>query len=154
MKKYQCYKVVDAFKIDRIVDNGPEKGLFPKRPTGSVFVYVSAEWFDKHNPEVGGYYVRYKDGYDSYSPAEAFENGYTEMTSDTAKQAMDEGAQQRLQAEYCELSVKLGRLSRYMTTGLFHALQEGEKRLLEEQRQKMTDYSNVLLKRLELYQTI
>ena len=27
--------------------------------------------------EAGGYYVRYPDGYESWSPAEAFEEGYT-----------------------------------------------------------------------------
>ena len=35
------------------------------------------EWLDKHNPEVGGYYVVYEDGYKSFSPAKAFEEGYT-----------------------------------------------------------------------------
>jgi hypothetical protein len=31
---------------------------------------------DKHKPEVGGYYVVYKEGYKSFSPAGAFEEGY------------------------------------------------------------------------------
>lgn len=31
----------------------------------------------KHKPEVGGYYVVYKDGYKSFSPAAAFDEGYT-----------------------------------------------------------------------------
>jgi hypothetical protein len=30
----------------------------------------------KHKPQVGGYYVLYKDGYASFSPASAFEEGY------------------------------------------------------------------------------
>ncbi|EPJ3208563.1 hypothetical protein JGC44_21260 [Salmonella enterica subsp. enterica serovar Derby] len=29
-----------------------------------------------HQSEVGGYFVRYEDGYESYSPVEAFEKGY------------------------------------------------------------------------------
>jgi hypothetical protein len=33
----------------------------------------------KHAPEVGGYYVVYADGYKSYSPAKAFEDGYTQV---------------------------------------------------------------------------
>jgi hypothetical protein len=33
----------------------------------------------KHSPEAGGYYVQYKDGYTSFSPAEAFEEGYTRL---------------------------------------------------------------------------
>lgn len=38
---------------------------------------VSKEYMDKHKPEAGGYYVVYEDGYTSFSPAEAFEGGYT-----------------------------------------------------------------------------
>jgi len=33
----------------------------------------------KHKPEVGGYYVVYADGYKSFSPAQAFEEGYTRV---------------------------------------------------------------------------
>ena len=40
---------------------------------------VSKEYMDKHNPQVGGYYVVYQDGYKSFSPAEAFEDGYTRI---------------------------------------------------------------------------
>lgn len=38
---------------------------------------VSREYVLKHNPKVGGYYVVYADGYKSWSPAQAFEEGYT-----------------------------------------------------------------------------
>ena len=37
---------------------------------------VTNEWITRHRPQVGGYFVCYQDGYSSYSPAEAFENGY------------------------------------------------------------------------------
>lgn len=40
---------------------------------------VSPEYCRKHKPQVGGYYVRYKDGYESFSPAQAFEEGYTRV---------------------------------------------------------------------------
>jgi hypothetical protein len=40
---------------------------------------VSADYIRKHNPQVGGYYIAYTDGYRSYSPAEAFEAGYTRI---------------------------------------------------------------------------
>jgi hypothetical protein len=40
---------------------------------------VNAEYLQKHKPRVGGYYVRYADGYESFSPAQAFEEGYTLM---------------------------------------------------------------------------
>jgi hypothetical protein len=38
---------------------------------------VDAEFLAKHNPVPGGYFVVYEDGYRSYSPAAAFEAGYT-----------------------------------------------------------------------------
>jgi hypothetical protein len=48
-------------------------------PEGAEFpsFVVSAEYLAKHKPEVGGYFVVYTDGYESYSPAKAFEEGYT-----------------------------------------------------------------------------
>lgn len=38
---------------------------------------VSPAWLRRHLPVVGGYVVRYEDGYTSFSPAKAFEDGYT-----------------------------------------------------------------------------
>lgn len=37
---------------------------------------VPADYVAKHNPQADGYFVQYEDGYKSYSPAQAFENGY------------------------------------------------------------------------------
>lgn len=36
-------------------------------------------YVQRHKPLVGGYYVLYADGYESYSPAEPFEGGYTRV---------------------------------------------------------------------------
>jgi hypothetical protein len=38
---------------------------------------VSGEFMSKHKPVAGGYFVVYEDGYESFSPAQAFEEGYT-----------------------------------------------------------------------------
>lgn len=38
---------------------------------------VSRVYLSKHKPEPGGYFVQYADGYKSFSPAAAFEEGYT-----------------------------------------------------------------------------
>lgn len=46
--------------------NGPE----------TTIIRVSAEYVGKHKPLVGGYYVKYADGYESWSPADVFEGGY------------------------------------------------------------------------------
>jgi hypothetical protein len=42
---------------------------------------VSDEYVAKHKPVVGGYWVQYDDGYTSFSPAQAFEEGYTLLGS-------------------------------------------------------------------------
>ena len=72
LPKYICHKEVHAIKILGISLDGElafEKPFAPR--------LMSHEWLDKHNPEVGGYLVIYKDGYQSFSPANAFEEGYT-----------------------------------------------------------------------------
>lgn len=80
MPRYVCHKTVHALKLG---------GVGPKERDGSAFLYpsektyapfrVSADYMTKHNPHVGGYYVVYKDGYVSFSPADAFEGGYTRI---------------------------------------------------------------------------
>lgn len=40
---------------------------------------VTRAYLMKHDPKPGGYYVLYGDGYDSYSPAQAFEEGYSRL---------------------------------------------------------------------------
>jgi hypothetical protein len=85
---WTCHKVVHAGKIDSI-EHDPIKfqsrlGLAWDIPAteydnapGRLFVGASAAWVEKHKPQVGGYFVVYADGYTSYSPAEAFEDGYS-----------------------------------------------------------------------------
>lgn len=52
--------------------------ITPSEPGFAPFK-VSAKYVKKHKPEAGGYYVRYIDGYESYSPAKAFEEGYNRL---------------------------------------------------------------------------
>lgn len=81
MPRYQCHKKVHALKINsirpnRTADNGSVLCDVEDWPT----LCLSAEFVAKHNPQAGGYYVIYEDGYASFSPAEAFENGYTRLS--------------------------------------------------------------------------
>lgn len=76
MKQYKCHKVVKAAKIQSMVVEEAEKGLLLNFLDGE-YISVMSEWLLRHKPEVGGYLVQYEDGYQSYSPAEAFESGYT-----------------------------------------------------------------------------
>ncbi len=76
MPKYKCHKIVHALQITKVVHNPDESvDLFFE---DSAFTSINVEdgYGKKHNPQVGGYYVVYKDGYKSFSPQKAFEDGY------------------------------------------------------------------------------
>lgn len=77
MPRYKCHKEVEALQIKWIEYN--EEGAAMLQPVDTRYgqIEVSAEYADKHNPQPGGYYVVYSDGYESFSPAKAFEDGYT-----------------------------------------------------------------------------
>jgi hypothetical protein len=81
MPKYRCHKTVWALKIAGIENNQGvgEATITPVESRYAPF-RVSSNYMTKHNPQVGGYYVVYQgDGYTSYSPSQAFEEGYTRI---------------------------------------------------------------------------
>lgn len=77
MPRYRSHKIVHALQIESV----------KRLPDGSALLAwvnqdyapfpVSAAFVHKHGPQPGGYYIIYADGYQSFSPAEAFESGYT-----------------------------------------------------------------------------
>lgn len=76
MPEYKSHKTVQALRIEEVreTDAGAEiHFLGSEHPC----VHVDADWIHSHKPAAGGYFVRYNDGYTSYSPAKAFEEGYT-----------------------------------------------------------------------------
>lgn len=80
LPKYKCNKQVWALQIADI--NNPVNeidGSAIITPTNDTYTpfKVDAEYMKKHNPHIGGYYIMYKDGYKSFSPAKPFEDGYT-----------------------------------------------------------------------------
>jgi len=84
MPRYKCHKEVNAFKICSVFpydEDGLTELVFEEIDIdGSPFnIFMNKEWIKKHSPEVGGYYVVYKGNYKSYSPAKAFEEGYTKL---------------------------------------------------------------------------
>lgn len=84
---YACHKQVRAAKIKRIRMLVIPHMNIEDRPDGLVLdvdgeekeVDVTEEWINRHGPEPGGFFVQYADGYQSYSPAEPFESGYTRV---------------------------------------------------------------------------
>lgn len=77
MPRYKCHKEVWALKIASIRLTEDGRGWITPAEDGYAPFEVSAAYVSKHEPTPGGYYVVYKDGYQSFSPAKAFEDGYT-----------------------------------------------------------------------------
>jgi hypothetical protein len=76
LPRYRCHKEVSALKIKAIIPNprGVELHFEDERFAPHE---VAQWWYLKHGISVGGYFVVYEDGHQSWSPAEAFESGYT-----------------------------------------------------------------------------
>ena len=87
LPKYKCHKEVWALKIEAIKHhneddpNAETDGTAVITPVENLFApfEVSAEYMRKHKPTLGGYWVQYEGGYQSFSPAEPFEAGYELM---------------------------------------------------------------------------
>lgn len=87
MPQYQSHKKVWALKIAKIELDSDVAQTEERETDGSAMITPEEEGFapfkvdhmymHKHKPYVGGYYVVYKGGYRSFSPAEAFDDGYT-----------------------------------------------------------------------------
>jgi hypothetical protein len=76
MPQYQCHKKVWALKIKAIEINPGFGAIITPQEDGYTSFEVDENYVTKHRPQIGGYYVVYNDDYRSWSPAEAFENGY------------------------------------------------------------------------------
>ena len=95
---YRSHKTVEAFQIGSITpqqlgthDNTIEEPrLIDGIPVASKTEYlivsedgqyhavVGDNFVMKHDPYIGGYFVRYKNGHESFSPADAFEDGHVQ----------------------------------------------------------------------------
>ena len=78
MPRYKSHKVVHALKIGSLIYDSGDVTMCPDE-VGYESIRLSLEYVDKHDPHPGGYYVVYEDGYKSFSPAKAFEEGYTRL---------------------------------------------------------------------------
>ena len=83
LPQYRCRKLVRASKIMRTsVDFTFSTPAYVLILNCITSVTVDLKWVEKHGGKrgldslVGGYYVVYDDGYTSWSPAKAFEEGY------------------------------------------------------------------------------
>lgn len=78
MPRYRCHKEVYALQI-KDVEPYLEGWNITFVDDRYAARWVSREWFHKHPVEIGGYFVVYQDGYESFSPQAAFESGYTRL---------------------------------------------------------------------------
>ena len=79
LPRYRSYKRIEAFKIRAIVRD--PTGLVTLHPVDATLASFTLDslYVKKHAPQPGGYFIRYEDGYCSWSPAGAFEAGYTRL---------------------------------------------------------------------------
>jgi hypothetical protein len=73
---WRCHKQVQAVRVRSIRAYGDGSAALGHE---GGEISVTAEWMRKHQPHLPGYFVRYQDGYESWSPADAFEGGYTAL---------------------------------------------------------------------------
>ena len=83
MPRYQSHKKVRALQIKRIIklDTGGYQLIFEDEysPINVTDDYVVRNLPPLAFNAINGYYVVYEDGYTSWSPKEAFEEGYTKL---------------------------------------------------------------------------
>lgn len=76
---YQSHKKVRAAKILAITKFKINTLFALSTPDGmeEAITYLNEDLVKKPTPEIGWYLVQYEDGYFSFSPAAAFEEGYS-----------------------------------------------------------------------------
>lgn len=77
LPKYQCHKIVSALKLAAVDIRRDCIRVVPDDPAFAPFD-LPAGWKSKWTDDPG-YYVVYADGYTSWSPTKAFEDGYTPL---------------------------------------------------------------------------
>lgn len=95
-----------------------------------------------HGLNEEGYFVRYKDGYESWSPAEPFEEAYK-----CCETFLD-----RLIIERDELSERLSKLRQFIESPKFLEVvkDEYQRLLLSKQESRMHEYLEILNERIKL----
>jgi plasmid stabilization system protein ParE len=114
LQKFKSHKVVEAMKIARIVPPSPGKNTILVGADGGEIMVVPY-YVDKHQPQAGGYYVRYEDGYESWSPAEAFESGYAPVreAESTTRYPLTDEARRRFDNTFTYHAPKGDQAQRY-----------------------------------------
>jgi len=109
MPLYKCHKTVRALKITGVTPHmlsGKCADCILKFDHDAIkSKTVSGDYYNKHQPKPGGYYVVYEDGYESFSPAEAFEGGYAPLDGEEGEPVTEEHVEHlasELYDDYCQ----------------------------------------------------
>jgi hypothetical protein len=147
LPEFQSHKIVRAALILAVALHDTGTGTLTlqipsgENPAHKVDISVTSAYMQKHQPQVDGYYVLYQDGYESFSPAEAFEEGYNAVTPTTF---LD-----RLKAEYAQLVDRTFKLRDFIDhSPVFIALDPRDKDLLRAQLTIMAHYLVILDERV------
>ena len=141
--KYKCHKEVFASKIEDITEDEDRPHLYAiwlESDGNPESVTVDNDWINKHKPQAGGYFVKYADGYESFSPADAFEAGYTLVGN----------FETRMIAERDELKAKIEKLGAFISSDQMQDCSAEYQTLLVNQVLYMTDYAITLDRRIVL----
>ena len=78
MPRYNCHKQVWALKIAALEIHQDRSATIAPAEDGYAPFKTAAGWVDRFRGDDAdiGYYVVYADGYSSWSPTKAFEEGY------------------------------------------------------------------------------
>lgn len=74
--RYLSHKEVQALEIAAIYPDAGMGATLSFKEEGFDPVHCAAEMFARYAPVPGDFYVVYKDGYASFSPRDAFLDGY------------------------------------------------------------------------------
>jgi hypothetical protein len=81
MPRYKCHKQVWALKIAAIEIHKDRSATIAPADRGYAQLHVPPSWTERWKGSEAdlGYYVQYDDGFASWSPTKAFEEGYTRL---------------------------------------------------------------------------
>ena len=81
LAKWQSHKIVHAGKVFQLQEQDAGEGVLMIEDVNGepCLVEVPNNFFARGTPSPGDYVVIYEDGYKSWSPAKAFEEGYTRI---------------------------------------------------------------------------
>lgn len=103
LPSWRCHKIVQAAKITEVIVRSADNTEITLLLDGDIEVSISDE-LRKRLPAIGaagGYYVRYPDGYESWSPAKAFEEGYSRMPAPGTRVCAACATHLNPKCEYC-----------------------------------------------------